>query len=195
MPVQRLLAAFPAAAVLAATAALPAVAQADYFSAEFEGAVIELVNLERANAGLGALSFDNRLQAAARAHAHDMASNGCFSHNSCDGGVWSERIYSYYPLAGIGENIAAGYSTAAAVVAGWMDSAGHRANILNPDWLGIGVGYYYLGSSDYRHYWVQNFGTLAPVPEPHAYAMLLAGLGLLGFAARRRAAAGPSHAA
>ena len=178
----------PAALALAlALAALPQTATANYYSPEFEMQVIELVNQERALEGLAALGFDLRLRDAARSHSFDMAVNGCTGHASCDGTEWFERVWDFYPQnAGIGENVAAGYDTPAAVVTAWMGSPGHRANILNTNWQGIGVGYYYLAGSEYSHYWTQNFGTLAPIPEPEAYAMMLAGLGLLGFVAHRR---------
>ena len=67
-----------------------------------------------------------------------------------------------------------------------MNSPGHRANILSADYKAIGVGYYKLDTSSYRHYWTQDFGTLAPVPEPTTYGLLLAGLGLITLAARRK---------
>lgn len=63
----------------------------------------------------------------------------------------------------MGENIAAGYSTPEAVVEGWKNSSGHRANLLNPNFTELGVGYYYLandtGSVNYNRYWTQVFGS------------------------------------
>lgn len=178
------------ATVLLATALAPVAAQAVTISfASFEDEVVFLVNVQRAAVGLGALSMDTRLAAAAEAHSIDMATNGCFDHNSCNGGDWATRIFSFYPNATIGENIAAGYLTAASVVDGWMNSPGHKANILSAAYQGIGVGYYTLAGSPYTHYWTQDFGSLTPlaaVPEPESYAMLLAGLGLIGAIARRR---------
>lgn len=162
--------------------------QAGDFNLEFEAQVIDLVNEIRQDEGLSLLTLDSRLRDAALAHSIDMAETPCFSHDSCDGTNWAARIWSYYPPAsGIGENIAAGYFSPDAVVDAWMNSAGHRANILNEDWLGIGVGYYYLAGSPYGHYWTQDFGTLQPVPEAQTYALMLAGLGLVGLMARRRA--------
>ncbi len=181
---------FGSAALVAAAALAPAAAQAVTISfASFEDEVVFLVNIQRAAVGLAALGMDTRLAAAAEAHSIDMATNDCFQHNSCNGGDWATRVFSYYPSAGIGENVAAGYTTAASVVDGWMNSPGHKANILNASYQGIGVGYYALAGSDYTHYWTQDFGTLTPlaaVPEPGSYAMLLAGLGLIGAIAHRR---------
>ncbi len=57
----------------------------------------------------------------------------------------------------VGENIAAGYATPEETVAQWMESPGHRANILNEDYTELGVGYFYREDSEYRHYWVQLF--------------------------------------
>src|SRR5574343_40745 len=154
----------------------------------FESEVLRLVNIERAAVHASALQFDLGLQAAAEAHSTDMAVNGCFTHNSCDGTNWATRVRSYYSGYMLGENIAAGYTTPAQVVAGWMDSDGHRENILNPLFSAIGIGYVYQPGPTYKTYWTQDFGNVVaqPVPEPETYAMFLAGLGLLGIAARRR---------
>ncbi len=130
-----------------------------YVCADFESEVIDLVNVERAAQGLHPLSYDAHLAAAARAHSEDMGMQGYFSHTSIDGRTVPDRItaagYSYNTY---GENIAAGYQTPEAVIAGWMASSGHRANILNSNFCDIGVGYVFLADSPYGHYWTQDFG-------------------------------------
>lgn len=120
---------------------------------DLERQVIDLTNQRRADNGCPPLANNNRLHAAALGHSVDMANNDYFSHTSLDGSSMSDRIdrqgYSWRRLA---ENIAAGYPTPQAVVEGWMNSPGHRANILNCDLTEIGVGHH-------QRYWTQNFGT------------------------------------
>ncbi len=119
--------------------------------------VLALVNVERVAAGCGALSNDSRLASAALAHSRDMAANDYFSHDSQDGRSFADRISAAgYSGGAIAENIAAGQSTATAVVAGWMESAGHRANILNCAYTDMGLGYATGGS--FGTYWTQDFG-------------------------------------
>ena len=127
--------------------------------ADFESEVIDLVNDERAGEGLDPLSYDADLTASARGHSQDIGLNDYFNHISEDGRSPGDRITAAgYSWNTYGENIAAGQSTPAAVVAGWMNSPGHRANILNSNFCDIGVGYAYVASSTYGHYWTQNFG-------------------------------------
>lgn len=132
---------------------------------DFEQQVIDLVNQERTSRGLNALAYSEGLTRAARYQAADMSQDNYFSHDTMDWiggkldivcGPWS-RISNYYSGAN-GENAAAGYSSPTDVVQGWMNSDGHRANILNPATRTIGVGFY-QGSGDYHYYWVQDFGT------------------------------------
>ncbi|TQM78876.1 uncharacterized protein YkwD [Saccharothrix saharensis] len=121
-----------------------------------EAKVLELTNAERAANGCPALAADDRLAAAARAHSADMAANNYFDHVSQDGRSFVDRVKAAgYPAPGA-ENIAAGQRTAEAVVKGWMDSPGHRANILNCKLKALGVGMARGGS--YGIYWTQNFG-------------------------------------
>jgi uncharacterized protein YkwD len=126
--------------------------------------VVYLVNSERAKAGCSALIVSPQLSAAAQGHSEDMALNDFFSHTSKDGrSPWDRIRDTGYEFRSAGENIAAGYSTAASAVNGWMNSSGHRANILNCGFQETGVGYYYLasdtGSVNYRSYWTQVFAT------------------------------------
>ncbi len=125
--------------------------------------VLALTNSERAANGCGALSINNTLAVVAQAHAVDMAENDFFDHNSLNGQSPFDRMRAAgYSFSSAAENIAAGYSTPASVVAGWMNSAGHRANILNCSFTEIGIGYYRLNSDtgdiNYVWYWVQDFG-------------------------------------
>jgi uncharacterized protein YkwD len=114
-------------------------------------AVISATNGARRAAGCKALVSDARLTAAAQQHAEDMASEGYFSHTAEDGRTFDARIRdSGYRSPG-GENIARGQRSAAEVVGDWMDSAGHRRNILDCTFRTIGVG---ISGT----YWVQDFG-------------------------------------
>jgi uncharacterized YkwD family protein len=125
--------------------------------AEYTDEVVRLTNVERAANGCGALSIDATLTKVAQAHSQDMADHDYFSHDSQDGRSPFDRMtaagYSYSTAA---ENIAAGQATPADVVEGWMNSEGHRANILNCAYTEIGVGYAKGGS--YGTYWTQDFG-------------------------------------
>ena len=130
----------------------------------FEQEALDLVNQERANAGCNPVTANEKLVAAARGHSDDMAVNDFFSHTGSDGSSpWDRIARQGYSLGAGGENIAAGYSSPAGVMNGWMNSSGHRANILNCTFTEIGIGYTYLandtGSINYRHYWTQDFGT------------------------------------
>lgn len=127
--------------------------------ADFESDVIDLVNLEREAEGLHPLSYDAQLTTAARGHSEDMGLQGYFSHDSLDGRKFYTRILDAgYSYSYSGENIAAGYPDPAAVVDGWMASPGHRANILEPNFCDIGVGYAFVPGSPYGDYWTQDFG-------------------------------------
>ncbi len=133
-------------------------------SSELINQVIKLTNIERANAGLQPLKPNSQLADAAQDHSEDMAKDDFFSHTGVDGSNVASRVQdSGYQYSTVGENIAAGQKTAAEVVEGWMNSPGHRANILNANYTEIGIGYEYLendtGSVNYNRYWTQVFGT------------------------------------
>lgn len=119
--------------------------------------VVALTNAERTAAGLRPLSGDPRLTAAAQAHSDDMVARGFYSHTSPDGRQpWDRAAAAGCAHRGIGENIACGQRSAAEVVRGWMDSPGHRANILKPDFTHIGIGL--RGGGEMAMYWTQLFG-------------------------------------
>ena len=130
---------------------------ADIEKLSYEQQVLALVNQERAKQGLSALSWSDELTAVARAHSKDMAARGFFSHTNPDGQSPFDRMKAVgisYRTAG--ENIAAGQRTPQEVVNAWMNSEGHRANILNASYTRLGVGYA-SGSGAYSTYWTQCF--------------------------------------
>ena len=121
------------------------------------GEVLRLVNAERAKAGCGALTVDSRLAAAASAHSADMAANEYFSHTGRNGSDVADRVEAAgYNWSSVGENIAKGQPTPAAVMQAWMTSSGHRANILNCRFRNIGIG---LANDGRSPVWTQDFGT------------------------------------
>ncbi len=126
-----------------------------------EQRVIELTNAQRAAAGCPPLAISPALMQAAAAHSQDMAARNYFSHIGPDNSTPSTRAVQsgFTPYTIIAENIAAGYATADAVVAGWMASPEHRGNILNCSLREIGVGYAHSESATFRDYWTQSFGT------------------------------------
>ena len=127
-------------------------------------AVVDLINDERVKAGCAPLQVNSKLVAAAQKHSEDMALNDFFSHTGSNGSSPGQRIAAEgYSYSTWGENIAAGYTTAAGAVNGWMNSDGHRANILNCSYQETGVGYYYLendtGNENWYRYWTQVFAS------------------------------------
>ncbi|MCT9006798.1 sigma-70 family RNA polymerase sigma factor [Streptomyces rhizosphaerihabitans] len=118
--------------------------------------VVALVNKERAAAGCGPLTEDAQLEDAARAHSDDMAARAFFDHTNPDGADPGQRITAAgYRWSTYGENIAKGQQTPQAVMDSWMNSPGHRANILNCSFKNIGVGVH-KGSGG--PWWTQDFG-------------------------------------
>ena len=155
-------------------------APASELTPTFEDQVIVLVNQERwAHGQLPPLSRCALLDVASETHSTNMASRDFFAH--CDPDThtlpWDRMVAAGYAWSSVGENIAAGYSTPAAVMAGWLASAGHRANILSTGFREIGVGYAHdpgdladvrldqngdcipdAVGGPYVHYWTQSFG-------------------------------------
>lgn len=139
----------------------------------YEQQVFDLVNQQRAANGLQPLTLDARLVNAARAHNAKMIQTNEFSHQVtgeqplCATGASNDRYDAVgYPWTMCAENIAAGQTTPQQVMNDWMNSSGHRANILNPNLKNIGIGYTTGGS--YGVYWTEDFGTSSggSVPPP-----------------------------
>lgn len=136
-----------------------------FSSSAIEQEILRLVNVERTNRGLAALSLDGQLNQAARLHADAMArlnaTYGMYAAHQHDQykstlptpATRMEYVGYYGAWA---ENIAAGYGSAAAVVSAWMSSAGHRANILNPAYTVIGIAV--ADAADGTKFYCQNFG-------------------------------------
>ena len=119
----------------------------------YEAEVVRLVNEIRKENGLQPLTANWELARVARYKSQDMKDKGYFSHTSPTYGSPYQMIRAFgLSFRAAGENIAKGYSTPQAVVNGWMNSSGHRANILNASYKQIGVGYVAQGN-----YWTQMF--------------------------------------
>jgi uncharacterized protein YkwD len=115
--------------------------------------VFTLVNQARAQAGCKPLVDDPRLDTAAQQHSDDMANRAYFSHTTPEGVTFDRReVTAGYPSPG-GENIAQGQTSAQQVMTDWMNSPGHRANILNCTFVAIGIGL-----NTHRWDWTQDFG-------------------------------------
>lgn len=146
----------------------------------FEQAVVELVNLERRTQGRAPLKRVGLLDASSGLHSDNMASRNFFDHCDLDQKTspFQRMTAAGYNWNAAAENIAAGYSTPESVMAGWIGSAGHYANILSTSYREIGVGHSNqagdtanvrrdtnndcaadtANSGPYHHYWTQNFG-------------------------------------
>jgi uncharacterized YkwD family protein len=124
--------------------------------ASYEQQVITLVNKERSNRGLGLLSYDSQLGYVARLKSQDMIDNHYFSHTSPTYGSPFRMMEDFgLRFSAAGENIAYGQRTAQEVMNSWMNSAGHRANILSSTYTHIGVGV--AKASNGTLYWTQEF--------------------------------------
>jgi len=149
------------AVVSVGLAARPAAADDAAFAAE----VLNLVNKERQANGLAPLTRAVELDRAAQKFAVYMGEAGFFSHNGPDGSTPASRIKAEgYNGTTWGENIAAGQRTPEAVMNAWMNSSGHRANILNANFKEIGIGCATVSGSPMGIYWVQDFGARKNAP-------------------------------
>jgi uncharacterized protein YkwD len=121
--------------------------------------VVAETNRQRAMNGCGPVTVNAKLTRAAQLHSEDQAEHNTMSHDGSDGSTpWDRSRAAGYDNA-IGENVAMGYRDAASVMDGWMNSPGHRANILNCDAKAIGVGL--AKASNGSPYWTQLFGSVA----------------------------------
>lgn len=121
--------------------------------------MVARINAERAKVALGPLATCGTLTNAAAAHSADQAATSTMSHTGSDGSTMVNRAEraGYTNWTRLAENVAAGYTTVDAVMAGWMASPGHRANLLNGDLTHVGVGRAQSGGGVW--YWTQDFGT------------------------------------
>ena len=136
-------------------AALVSRAEVEGVNADMAWEVLDIVNNERAENGLGPLTMDKGLMDAAQIRANEIVS--LFSHTRPDGTSCFTVLSPDYKYGSSGENIAAGQQSATAVMNAWMNSPGHRANILNGDFQSIGIACVYVSGSVYRYHWVQLF--------------------------------------
>ncbi|WP_019227166.1 CAP domain-containing protein [Sedimentibacter sp. B4] len=125
-------------------------------SSSYEKRVADLVNVERQKNGLPALSFNTKISDVARLKSKDMADNNYFAHQSPTYGMAGDMLLKYgVTYSAWGENIASGQDTPEEVVSQWMGSPSHRANILSPEFIYIGVGYWTDASG--KTFWTQMF--------------------------------------
>ncbi|WP_426506177.1 CAP domain-containing protein [Dactylosporangium sp. McL0621] len=150
-------AATPAPKTTAPTAKKTTAAPGGGSNVAYENQVLALVNTERGKAGCQPLNYNAKLRAAAYKHSADMAAHNYFSHDSQDGTSFATRISNEgYRWSNAAENIAKGQRTPEEVMNAWMNSAGHKANILNCKLKDLGVGLAYQGKTAI---WTQDFGT------------------------------------
>jgi hypothetical protein len=145
---------------VACLALLTLMQRAPLLAVSSETRVLELVNNERARAGVPPLVANSRLVASARKYALYLGQACFFGHVGPDGSTLVTRNVDagYRDAIWLGENIAAGYSSPESVVDAWMKSSAHRSNILDPNFTETGISNVDVGGSPYCHYWVQEFG-------------------------------------
>jgi uncharacterized protein YkwD len=121
---------------------------------------VALVNAQRAAAGLGAVSANGALTSAAARHSKDQATTHTMSHTGSDGSTMAQRCSAAgYGWRALAENVAAGQGSVDAAMNAWMNSAGHRANILGASYVHIGVAVAW--AADGTPYWTMDLGAPA----------------------------------
>src|SRR5438876_4380272 len=141
--------------------------------------LVARINSFRASRGLPTLAVSDTLTTAAKWMSLDMGARDYFAHTSLDGRSPTQRMYDAgYPAFGTwtGEDLAAGYTTTADVLNGWINSPAHYAVLVNPQYHAIGVGRGYTTGSTYGWYWTADFGGVVDVPRaaPAARAVVTA---------------------
>ena len=126
----------------------------DVDTKKFADEVLRLTNAERAKVGVQPLKFSTDLTASALIRAMELPQK--FSHTRPNGYSFDSAFVTGRGHV-IGENLAGGQTTPKQVVQAWMDSPGHRKNMLSKNFSELGVVYYYIPNSKYKHYWVQHF--------------------------------------
>ncbi|RLN71031.1 hypothetical protein BBJ28_00022374 [Nothophytophthora sp. Chile5] len=122
-------------------------------------ALLARVNQERVANDLPAVCWNSKLQAAAKRQSDDMAANDFLHHVGSDGSTVSSRITDAgYKWKAVAENVAAGQANVESVMDAWMNSTGHRMNILG-NYTMLGAAYAYNPDSTFTHYWTEDFGT------------------------------------
>src|SRR5688500_10668218 len=120
---------------------------------------VETINAYRNSNGVGDVIMSRSLAAAARHHAFYMSRTDDVDH-TLGNKSWIQNIYDYgYPQGyHMGENVAAGRQRSDGILALWRDSPTHNQNMLDPDWIRIGVGRVYYAAGRYQFYWCTTFG-------------------------------------
>jgi uncharacterized protein YkwD len=135
-----------------------------------EQAFVTLINNYRAQNGLGALSIDWEMQASSDFMSGDMGQKAYFAHNEPDGrNPWDRMCaFGYCYNTWMGENIAAGFSTAQSVFTAWQNSPGHNANMLGANYTAMGISRVYTAGTPYGWYWTNDFGGVNSNSPPPA---------------------------
>jgi uncharacterized protein YkwD len=124
---------------------------------QLQSDIVAATNVQRVKHGCGKLRLDASIARAARNHSAFMAKTGTFSHVGSANSSFVTRIKAEGYAAALSENIAWGYRSGADVVTAWMNSAGHRANILNCSAKSVGVGAVYAANGN--PYYTEDFGS------------------------------------
>lgn len=152
---------------------------------QFTRQSIVLVNQARSRAGLSALEPDATLNLVAQRYSARMAAEGFYDHVDPQGRNAGDRIGAAgYVARQSAENIARGQPDPVSVVQGWLNSPGHRANIMNPSLRAIGAGYAYTVTPPYHHYWTHVFATPDPASGRDTGAYAAGALALINQARR-----------